>query len=216
MAFKIDREEVEDLLKKLRLIAFIFLVELQCLNILFPISLIFFSIGVVPVNIVLSSISSLLLIFTIVRYFQENQLLKTVKRVVDRVCRIIKILAKAVSLGISIYGIIIIIRDVNWFSVLVVVLSSFLWIVQVIIEVVREIIESQLGKFTTAVKTKTNEVKDNVTNIVKCIKGDEDGDKSRVSPNQRKALDLFEKGKATLTSAKNTLTGKNKKSDENK
>lgn len=192
MGLKIDREELADLLKKLKLIAFIFLVELQCLNILFPISLIFFSVGVIGVNIVLSAVSALLLIFTIVRYFQENQLIKTVKRIVDRVCRIIKIIAKAISLGISIYGIVIIINDVNWFSVLVVVLSVILWTIQVIIEVIREIVESQMEKITKAVKDEANRVKD-------------------------KAKGLLEKGKNTVSSVKNTLTGQksNKPTDNN-
>ncbi len=217
MGLKDKKAALVELKRNLRLVAFVFLIEVQALNILFPISLILFGIGVIPVNIVLAAVSCFLLIFTIVRYVQESRVLQSIKKTVDRVCRIIKILAKAVSLGISIYGIVIIINDVNWFSVFVVVLSIFSWFVQVIVELIREIVEIQLEKISQAVRNKTNQVKENVTNLAKCIKGEEGADKSRATPAQQKAISLFEKGKATFNGVKNTLTGKEKKpTDENK
>ncbi|MBQ7761077.1 MAG: hypothetical protein IJ400_03370 [Clostridia bacterium] len=225
MSLKIYRDKLAELVRQLKLLAFVFLVELQSLNILFPLLLVLIGIGVVPVNCVLAGVSCLLLVFTIVRHFQESKILQTVKKTVDRVCRIIKILAKAVSLGISIYGIVIIINDVNWFSVLVVVVSAILWIIQVVIEIVRQILERQLAILTQRVKDdyqkakeKTSQVKDNVGNFVKCLRGDEDADKTRVSSTQQKAIDIFEKGKTTFVGAKNAIVDKIKKkpSDENK
>ena len=210
MEMKPVKQRFEEIVAFIKLASFIFLVVLQGLNIALPISYIFFHVGVIPVNIVLASISAVLLSFTIIRHIQESKKLKSVEKLVQKICRIIKIFAKAVSLGVSIYGIVMIINDVNWFSVVVVILSLLLWIAQVMLEVVRSILEKQIAKLASDIKQEYDKVlilKDKVGNFVRCAAGSTGADESKVTEREQKAIDAIQQGRQAARRVKDKITG---------
>lgn len=99
--------------------------------------------GSLPVNITLAAISLGYLIVYTATYGKKTKVVKEARKKALKVGRILKLLGKTVTLGITVYGIYISSTTADSITVILATLSIISWIIQVIFEVVRAYVEAK-------------------------------------------------------------------------
>ena len=108
--------------------------------------------GSVIANAVLLTISVLYLIFTVATRNMNEKEMKTKKKIVKRAVKYSKMLVQATTLGILIYGITISSVSFTAMDLILIALSLAAWVMQFIIQIATQYIESKVDLISLAFK----------------------------------------------------------------
>ena len=133
--------------------------------------------GFLAVNIILAT---LFITYSIFELITINKNIKYVKRFVKRSYNWIKIILKAFTLASTIYGIYLTTTNVSPISIIIATLMTIVWVLQLLLEIVIEIIENKVDLLTHAYNQDITDIKCTlkkpitiVTDKIKKIRGKE-------------------------------------------
>ena len=106
--------------------------------------------GYLGVNIALTVLSSLFLVFLLFSFLSAESLSREYKASIKHAFRITSLFIKALSLGITLYGIHIAVTDFNTGSLVFAVFMLFGWLLGALLEISRFIIERYTNLLTAA------------------------------------------------------------------
>ena len=135
--------------------------------------------GLIAVNIVLAALVFCYLAFYIATYKTAKKQTKAVRRTVRHWLAWTKILAKALTLGISLYGIYLTTTHTTPISLIVTTLTCISWVGQVAVELVCLYLEAKLNLFKAAIEADFEggiKIANTVGNVYKRFVGEEPGD----------------------------------------
>ena len=112
--------------------------------------------GTLPINITLAAVSLGYLAVYLATYGKKDKAVKEVRSKALKVGRILKLLGKTVTLGITVYGIYISSTTTDSITVILATLSIISWIIQVIFEIVRAYVEAKAEELVESFKKDVN------------------------------------------------------------
>lgn len=132
--------------------------------------------GFLSVNIVLLSVSIAYVVFYVFVVGRKGYGLKSKKKIIRRIFVWLKLLFRAFTLGITVYGIYAMTTHVTPISIILATLSIIFWVLQVIIEILSILVENRANLMLEAIKADYEHLKrpfSAVGNIVKRVTGRE-------------------------------------------
>lgn len=169
-------------------VAFIAVIIVQALAIIFPLYSIIAKTGNLIVNIVLLVVSVAYLVFYIVTHNKDSKKDKDTKKKVKVIYKIIKFSAKTVSLGIAIYALFISTREADLISLIIVALMIIGWILQVALELAYIFVKKRVSLLIDGIKADTQGAL-KVYNFYKRIKGEDEEQLEYMSEESKEFLD---------------------------
>jgi hypothetical protein len=126
--------------------------------------------GNLVANVILISLAVAYLIFELATKNIRTRQMKDAKKIVRRAVKYAKILVRASTLAIVLYGVTVSIGDVTAIELILIAISLISWIMQVVIELVTLYVESQLTFLELALKTDFAPISRPVTVVGDAIK----------------------------------------------
>lgn len=122
--------------------------------------------GIFAVNIVLASLFVAYTIFELIINATGH---KTTKMVVKRTYKWLTLGIRAFTLGSMLYGIYTATTNVSAMSTIIATLMIILWVFQILLEIVVEIVESKIDLFDKAIRQDVEDIKSSVLKPVKAV-----------------------------------------------
>lgn len=122
--------------------------------------------GIFAVNIVLASLFVAYTIFELIINATGH---KTAKLVVKRTYKWLTFGIRAFTLGSMLYGIYTATTNVSAMSTIIATLMIILWVFQILLEIVVEIVESKIDLFDKAIRQDVEDIKSSVLKPVKAV-----------------------------------------------
>lgn len=169
-------------------VAFIALIIVQALAIIFPLYSIIAQTGNLIVNIVLLAVSIAYLVFYIVTHNKDSDKIKSTKKKVKTVYKVVKFSAKTVSLGIAIYALLISTKEADLISLIIVALMIIGWILQISLELAYIFVKKRVSLLIDGIKADTQGVL-KVYNFYKKVRGEDEETIEYISEESREFLD---------------------------
>ena len=154
--------------------------------------------GFLSVNIVLLSVSIAYVVFYVFVVGRKGYGLKSKKKIIRRIFVWLKLLFKAFTLGVTVYGIYAMTTHVTPISIILATLSIIFWVLQVIIEILSVLVESRASLMFEAIKADYEHIKkpfSTVGNIVRRVTGREVESTKEHSPIREHLDALVQKSK---------------------
>ena len=149
--------------------------------------------GLLAVNIVLLCLSIAYFIFFLIVTLREKQN-KTVKAIVKKIFKYSKLAIKAVTLGITLYGLYYTSKNATLASVMLSALMIVGWLLQIAFEVITVFVESRINLLITGLQTDF----DNFMKPIRAVSGffkkaPVEEEEKELSPRQTKVMEMLGK-----------------------
>lgn len=201
--FEHTRASVDHILMELRRFVFGYRVTVQSVYIVYLLFAIFVPMGHLAVNIALLAIGVGYLIFTLIFDLGEERRVRQTRIRVRRWVNYTKLVLKAYALGVVIYTAAISLSHATPISLLMPALTSVLFLIQVIFEVVLYYVESRAQLLMDSMTMDLEPITKPVAQVgafIKRVKGEEVEERPELGQKRRrfvqKALTAFQKKKA--------------------
>ena len=115
--------------------------------------------GIFTINLVLAILFVGYSIFEIITF--KKRVTKETKNLVKKSYKWTKLFLKAISLGIMIYGVYTATTKPTLLTIVIITLTTLLWITQMIFEIILSILQKQINRMVSSIKDDIHNVKEN-------------------------------------------------------
>jgi len=115
--------------------------------------------GIFAINLVLAILFVGYSIFEIITF--KKRVTKETKNLVKKSYKWTKLFLKAISLGIMIYGVYTATTKPALLTIVIITLTTLLWITQIIFEIILSILQKQTNRMVSSIKDDIHNVKEN-------------------------------------------------------
>lgn len=115
--------------------------------------------GIFAINLVLAMLFVGYSIFEIITF--RKKITKETKKIVKKSYKWTKLLLKALSLGIMIYGVYTATSKPELLTIVILAFTILLWITQIIFEIILSILQKQINRMVSSIKDDIHNVKEN-------------------------------------------------------
>lgn len=177
--FDYTREAIGSSVKEIRRFSFGYTVAANLIFIAYLIYAICVGAGILALNIVLASLVLCYLVFYLATAKAATKQTKETRKAIRHLFAWIKILAKALTLGISLYGVYVATTHTTAISLIITTLTCISWVCQVAVELICIYLEAKLNLFKVALEADFEggiKIANTVGNAYKRFMGEEPGD----------------------------------------
>lgn len=138
--------------REISLIAFIVQIVLNLFLIGFPIYSIAVGNGIIAINIILLLLALGTMAFFLMTASNKERKFKSIKKKYERISKAIALACRAVPLVTTIYGAIIASGKTDTLTILVIVATAIIWVIQLLFELIKYFIETRVNLFVDGLK----------------------------------------------------------------